>query len=202
VLILVRHGRTASNAAGRLLGRDDPPLDDVGVEQAAAVARRLGLLDPTTRVITSPLRRARATADVIAGEAATVEVDQRWIELDYGTFEGTPLHDVGSDIWARWRADPDFTPPGGESLRSVRARVEEACAELMVEAAQRDVIVVSHVSPIKAAVVSALGVGDEVTWRMFVAPCSVTRISARAHGPVLVSFNEVPLPPPYTDARR
>jgi broad specificity phosphatase PhoE len=68
--------------------------------------------------------------------------------------------------------------------------VAEACTELLVDAAERDVVVVTHVSPIKAAAVWAMGVGDEVTWRLYVAPGSITRIGCRPHGPVLLSFNE------------
>ena len=55
-----------------------------------------------------------------------------------------------------------------------------------------DVIVVTHVSPVKAAVAWSLGVGDEVAWRTFVAPGSITRIGARQGRPVLLSFNETP----------
>jgi broad specificity phosphatase PhoE len=71
-------------------------------------------------------------------------------------------------------------------------RVCAACDELIAESAERDVIVVTHVSPVKAATAWALGVGDDVTWRMYVAPGSITRIAPRAWGRVLTSFNETP----------
>ena len=79
-------------------------------------------------------------------------------------------------MWAAWRADSTWSPPGGESLAALGVRVRAACAGLVDEAAGRDVVVVTHVSPIKAAVAWALGVGDEVAWRMWVAPASITRI--------------------------
>ena len=83
MIILVRHGRTALNAAGMLVGRLDPPLDDVGERQAAAIGDALkGGVD---RVISSPLLRARQTAARIA---ADIEVDNRWIEVDYGQYDG------------------------------------------------------------------------------------------------------------------
>jgi len=193
VLIVVRHGQTLANARGLLLGRADPSLDAVGRDQAAAVAAALTPLDPRARVIASPLARARETAAIIAGERAIdIEIDERWIELDSGELEGTPVADVPADTWRRWRADPDFVPAGGESLRALGARVGEACGELLADAVDRDIVVVTHVSPVKAAVVWALGVGDEVTWRTYVAPGSITRITSRPFGPVLSGFNVTP----------
>jgi broad specificity phosphatase PhoE len=135
-----------------------------------------------------------ATAEILTGGVGDVEVDDRWIELDYGDLDGTPLKDVPPEVWTRWRADPDFVPAGGESLRALGKRVGDACTELLADAADRDIVVVTHVSPIKAAAAWALGVGDEVTWRLFVAPGSITRIAGRPHGAVLVSFNETAWP--------
>ena len=77
------------------------------------------------------------------------------------------------------------------SLVELGVRVRAACSDLAARAADADVVVVTHVSPIKAAVAWALGTGDEVTWRMYVAVASITRIRVTDRGPVLVSFNEV-----------
>jgi broad specificity phosphatase PhoE len=195
VLIVVRHGRTDANAAGLLLGRADPPLDAVGRGQASAVAAALAPLRRGTRIVSSPLRRARETAALIAREGP-VEIDERWVELDYGTYEGRPLADVPEDTWVRWRSDVSFAPEGGESIQSLGARVVSACAELLPDAEESDVIVVTHVSPVKAALAWALGVGDEIAWRSFVAPGSITRIGSRQGTPVLRSFNETPVHSP------
>jgi broad specificity phosphatase PhoE len=193
VLIVVRHGQTSANARGLLLGRADPSLDVVGRDQAAAVAAELTPLQPGTRIVASPLTRTRETAAIIAGESGIdIEIDERWIELDYGDLEGTPVADVPADTWRRWRADPTFVPAGGESLQSLGQRVSAACDSLLAHAVDRDIIVVTHVSPVKAAVVWALGVGDDVTWRTYVAPGSITRITPRPFGPVLSGFNVTP----------
>lgn len=183
MLIIVRHGRTPANAQGRLLGRDDPPLDLEGRDQAALVGAQL----QPDRVITSPLRRARETADCFG---LPVEVDERWIELDYGELEGTPTADVPAETWAEWRADVCYRPEGGESLRDLSERVAAACVDLADDARKRDVVVVTHVSPVKAAVSWALGVGCEVSWRTYVATASITRIGIGPWGPSLHSFNE------------
>jgi len=189
VLILVRHGQTAANAAGLLLGRLDVDLDDRGRTQADRLAAVLGV--PGVRVVSSPLCRARTTAAAIAGRSGgAVEVDDRWVEVDYGVVDGTPLAEVPAGMWERWRSDPEFVPEGGESLVAVARRVRAACEELAAEASFRDVVVVSHVSPIKAAVAWALGAPVSAVWRMYVAVASISRIAIGEVGPVLHSFNE------------
>lgn len=186
MLVLVRHGQTAENARGLLLGRLDPPLSEVGRQQAGALA---GVIPEDVLVVSSPLRRARETAEAFG---RPVVVDERWIELDYGALDGCRPDEVGEDVWRRWRADPTFVPGGGESLSELGKRVRSACDELVEEAAQHDVVVVTHVSPIKAAIAWALDVGDEIAWRMFVRDGSIARIRIDRRGPVLLSVNEMP----------
>jgi len=185
MLYVVRHGQTAANAAGQLLGRADVPLTDIGRRQAEALGAELR---PVDRVISSPLQRARDTA---ATFGRPVEIDDRWTELDYGIYDERPLAEVPSEMWQKWRGDAEYAPPEGESLASVGRRVRAACADVATSAVEADVVVVSHVSPIKAAVAWALDVGDAVTWRMFVAVASITRVAITERGPVLRSFNEV-----------
>jgi probable phosphoglycerate mutase len=185
VLILVRHGRTAANAAGLLQGRLDNPLDDIGEAQAVATAAALGRVD---RVITSPLQRARSTAEAIGGD---VVVDERWVELDYGLFDGQAQGDLAADVWDHWRADPEYAPPGGESLAELDRRVAAALDELSHDAQHRDIVVVSHVSPIKAAIAWAVGSTVGVmSWRCRLDVASICRIAVTPRGPVMISFNE------------
>lgn len=185
MLLLVRHGQTAENARGLLLGRQDPALSETGRRQAAALAR---MISPA-RVVSSPLRRARQTAEAFG---QPVVVDERWIELDYGNLDGCRPDEVPDDVWARWRADASFVPGGGESLTALGNRVRSACEELRAEAAEHDVVVVSHVSPIKAAIAWALAVDDDIAWRMFVRDGSIARVAIVEHGPLLLGFNEMP----------
>ncbi|MDT7629773.1 MAG: alpha-ribazole phosphatase [Pseudonocardiales bacterium] len=192
MLILVRHGQTDANARGLLLGRADPPLNETGYRQACALA---AALPRAKRIVSSPLTRARQTAALLAGappgttDVEGVEVDARWIEMDYGDLDGRPASALDETSWRTWRQDPDFVPAGGESLAAVCARVREACLELADEAASADVVVVSHVSPIKAAITWALGVGHEVGWRMFLTDAAVCRIDTSGRVPLLLAFN-------------
>ena len=184
MLIVVRHGRTDANRAGLLLGRADPDLDDLGRRQAQAVADAVG---PVDAVVSSPLRRTRQTA---AAFDVRVEVDERWVELDYGEWDGTPAAEIPKATWARWRSDPHFAPPGGESLSELGVRVRSACADMAEAARDQTIVVVTHVSPIKAALAWALGVGDEISWRTFVTPASIMRVAVGPGGQSLHGFND------------
>lgn len=184
VLILVRHGRTPANASRLLQGRLDNELDTVGRHQAAAIAAALG---PVDHVVASPLARAQQTA---AAFGHAVHLDERWLEIDYGALDGTPIADVPEEVWQRWRSDVDYVPAGGESHRQLFERVMPACEELLDRSRSERVVVVSHVSPIKAAIGWALGLPRSVAWRCFLEQASISRIGADPHGPVLRSFNE------------
>lgn len=140
-------------------------------------------------MVCSPLQRSRQTADAFG---LPVTVDDRWIEVDYGVYDGLALDAVPGEVWANFRADLAWAPEGGESLLHLSERVTAACEELRDEAAEHDVIVVSHVSPIKAAIGWSLGAAPETLWRMFVEVASVSRIGIGGDGqPLLRSFNEV-----------
>ncbi len=190
-VVFVRHGQTDANRNGVLLGRLDPPLNDAGREQASAVAARVSRLEPV-RVVTSPLVRAVETAEIVASACAVreVDVDARLIEVDYGEYDGLPLGELPEDLVWKWRNDADFAPPGGESLASVGKRMGEYTREVLDTLADGPVVAVSHVSPIKAAVLWALGLPDLYAWRLRLDNASVTRLAPGPDGPVLLSFNE------------
>ena len=145
----------------------------------------------------SPLTRTTQTARLL-GLDVPPGVEGRAIELDYGALDGERLVDVDPKVWQRWLTEPTFTPEGGESLADLGRRVEGLVEELFAtkgEGARSrdgDVVVVSHVSPIKAAVAWALGADELVAWRLRLSTGSVTRIDMGPHGPQVVSFNETP----------
>ena len=187
MLILVRHGRTPANAAGLLQGRLNQDLDELGERQAQAVARMVESTVPVDAVIASPLKRAQQTA---AAFGLPVETDDRWLEVSYGKYEGTSLGDISSEVWRRWIEDFDFVPEGGESLTALDERVRGACDDLIERAAEQNVVVVSHVSPMKSAVAWALGVDIGISWNCHLDHASVCRIRFRGSRPVLQTFNE------------
>lgn len=189
-LIFVRHGQTEANRTGVLLGRLDPPLNATGRAQITAVAERIAALDPV-RVLTSPLLRARESADLIAAPCALgVEVDERLVEVDYGEYDGVVLAELPADLVHRWRNDAGFAPPGGESLASVQERMTRFGEEWLGRLADGPVVAVSHVSPIKAAVCWALDLPPLHAWRFRLDNATITRLAPGPDGPVVLSFNE------------
>lgn len=179
-LVLVRHGEVDANREMRYLGRGDPSLNHTGRRQAEALAASLAALAPD-RILTSPLARARATADVIAARTGSVpRTDPRLREMDFGDWEGltrTEVLGLGErsqrDLLA-WEADPELAPPHGESLAAVQTRVLELANELVAAAAGSTAALVSHVGPIKALLCAALGLGLAATRRVFLDPASVS----------------------------
>jgi probable phosphoglycerate mutase len=152
-LLLARHGQTADNAGGLILGHRDPPLTELGRRQAAelgAAARAAGV----AAVWCSPLQRARVTADAVAATTgAAVTVDADLIESDRGDWEGRTLAELSdaepSPFRAFLDADEGFTFPGGESLASQVARTRRALDR--VAAGPQPALVVAHVGTIRAA---------------------------------------------------
>ena len=132
---LVRHGQTASSARMAYSGRSDIPLTDTGREQARQAAQQLAGAG-VDAVITSPLIRARDTAQAIAAATgAPLIVDERLTEVDYGPFEGLDRSGARDQIGAAfdaWRADPFGAPvPGMEPLAGALQRARAATADAL-----------------------------------------------------------------------
>ena len=197
-VILLRHGQSEANAAGLLAGRRDYGLTQLGREQARACGQLLGSGAGGTvvRVLSSPASRCCDTAaPVAAALGLDVEVAPEWAELDYGTWDGRRLADVSAEQWARWRSDDTWAPPGGESLVVVQERVGLALVALGrpggSDAASEDdvTVIVSHVSPIKAAMCWALGVGPAVSWRVRLEPAAWVELTLSP--PTLVAVSSI-----------
>ena len=187
MIVFARHGQTAPNRDGLVLGRADPELTEEGRRQAERLAEALAG-EPVSAILTSPLLRARQTAEAVGAACGLpVTVDDRLVEIDWGTWEGRPAGSLAVTDVDRWRAD-DGTAPEGESLASLSGRVESFCLDTLDD--HGHVVAVSHVSPIKAAAAWALGVDGTIAWRMFLGLASITRVGQGKSSPVLLSFNE------------
>ena len=184
-IYVCRHGRTEANASGLLLGRADPPLDDVGRGQADRIA---AALPASVRVISSPLARCVQTAQALGVE---VEISDALIELDYGDFDLTSMGDIPAATMEEWQSNPDFAPPNGESLQQLADRVGGFLDALVASAEGEDIALFTHVSPIKAAIAWALDVGIGISWRSHVAQASISVIEISRRGPSLHAFNRV-----------
>ena len=155
------------------------------------------MLDNVTAVWTSPLARARATAS-LALPHLDAHVKESFIEVDYGTLDGQPLSAVSSEQWRVFEHDHTVAFGGGESLASVDQRVHAELDALLADTSSllhrkdEHLAIVSHVSPIKSAMVWALGVPGSVAWRMQLSNGSITTITTRSSTPALLHYNVVP----------
>jgi broad specificity phosphatase PhoE len=194
VTALLRHGQTPMSVQKRYAGRTDAPLTEVGVQQAAAAAKRLASAGLGV-IVTSPLLRTVQTAQVVAAvTGAAVVTDDGFRETDFGAWEGLTFAEV-RERWpaeiSAWMADPEVAPPGGESFTDVSARVTAALDRVLAARAGQTVLIVSHVTPIKMLVAAALLAPPAALYRMHLDLAALSEIDWYADGPaVLRSFND------------
>ena len=155
-LLLVRHGETDANVAGIWQGATDHPLNERGLAQARAVAERLAREEAqVTAVYTSPLRRARQTAEIIAQALGDLPVheDPDLSEYNLGEWEGLTYQELRYErrLWDRMREDPHWAPPGGESAYQFAMRVLAAFQRIAERHQGETVVVVGHGGAIATA---------------------------------------------------
>jgi probable phosphoglycerate mutase len=197
-LVLLRHGRTAWNAAGRAQGHADVELDELGHEQAAAAAPYLASLEPSA-IWTSDLARARQTCSYVekATGLAAAE-DPRLREFDVGARQGLTIPEFAErypEEHANWlTGDGTFRLPGAENHDDVEARMLPAlrsCLEAL--AAGRTGIVVTHGACLKVGVVALLGWPRELAMSLRgIDNCAWVTVeeTALGSGLRLVGYNE------------
>jgi len=161
VFFLLRHGETEWNRERRIMGRRPVPLSEQGRAQLLSLAPHLANLG-ITRVWTSPLARARGTAELIAAEIGGLPVvdDEGLTEVHYADWEGKTFRDLVDDpVFHALRRDPLGTafPGGGETLLEVRERVFDAMARIAAASAGEPAIVVSHGDPLRLVLCGCLG---------------------------------------------
>lgn len=188
-IVLVRHASTDWSGT-RYCGVSDPPLSEAGRLEALRVARVLAeQVGPETRIVTSPSRRAVATAMAIADAvgADPVEVDSRWREADLGVAEGRTYDELaaiapalaanlaGGSLAVDW--------PDGETHAALEARVASAWRDLA--RAGRPAVVVTHAGPFMHAL--ALVGGRAIEPGDLVEPAAAVHVHLSAEGPSTTS---------------
>ena len=177
-IILVRHAATSWSGV-RYCGISDPPLSPTGLADARRLAVSLSRdLPADVRVVSSPSRRAVATATAIveAAHLPGVELDARWREADVGIAEGRTFDELSAiapDVAAALaRGDLEIDWPGGETHSSLAARVADAWADLV--AIGRPAVVVTHAGPFMHA--RALGEDRPISRDDLVEPAATGRV--------------------------
>ncbi|MFA5708005.1 histidine phosphatase family protein [Mycolicibacterium sp.] len=196
-VILLRHGRSASNTAQRLAGRSEGvDLDLTGHEQARALVDRLGAA-PVRMIVRSPLLRCDRTVQPLAATLGLAPIiDERLLEVDYGTWTGRSLADLSKEpLWAVVQHHPSAAVfPGGEGLAHVQARavgaVREHDARLAAHAGGDALwIACTHGDVIKSVLADALGAHLDSFQRITVDPASLSVIRYTPLRPFVIHVN-------------
>jgi probable phosphoglycerate mutase len=183
-ILLVRHGETAWNREGRYQGRTDVPLSPDGEAQVTALAARLASL-PIDVAVSSPLVRARRTAEVVLGTRPTrLELEPELIEISHGAWEGqlsTDVEAAHAEMLDTWRMRPDRDVPAGpdaETLGDVEARawpVFERIADRL--RGEETALVAAHDAVNRVLLCRLLGLPLTRVWAFRQAPATLNVIS-------------------------
>ena len=167
-ILLARHGVTSWNRERRFQGCSDIPLTDEGRHQAARLAARVALWKPH-RIVTSPLRRARETAEAVSqacGGTPLCEEHEGFREMSFGVWEGLTVEqlvqEAGENLHV-WSRDPGkYTPPEGEPFGRTQQRALAALEPLLSGGALEErILVVAHGGILTALVLALLACPPE-----------------------------------------
>jgi len=157
----VRHGETAFNKAGKVMGQLDEPLDADGIRQSHELAEKIDR--DFQRLFCSPLQRARQTAEIL-NEKLHLEIEIRGElhERDFGSLAGKTLAEMNKQtedaIAKKDEANEyDYRPYGGESAEDVKARINRFLDFLRQDHADHKVLVVTHTGIIRLLYLICLG---------------------------------------------
>ena len=193
-IYIVRHGETMWNAEGRIQGHTDVGLTDRGREQARAAARRLSGFS-FDAAYCSDMSRTRETAQIILGERATQLNELATLrEYNKGVFEGlTPeeYRERYPDLYeASLVNDPDFAPPGGETIRQCQARMAGFVEFLRERHSDGEVLVVGHGGSLRSGIVALLGFPLEANWKFVMGNCALSIIRVYPDNAVMHLYND------------
>jgi broad specificity phosphatase PhoE/ribonuclease HI len=191
-IVLVRHGETDHTTEKRFSGglaSSNPGLNERGRAQVRATAEWLApLADQVDAVVTSPVRRTRESAEILAEVLGKHEIDVEdgFAEMEFGAWDGLTFSEVAErhkDDLDAWLGSLESAPHGGESFQHVQERVLAGLERTLQAHTGRTVVVVSHVTPIKTLVAHALDAPLQSVYRMELSPASVTVVSFFGGGP-------------------
>lgn len=193
---MVRHGRTVWSETGQHTGVTDVPLTGAGEHEVRRL-RPLLADHPVDLVLTSPLGRARRTAELLGWADAQVEPDLA--EWDYGGYEGRTTDDISAELGRPWRIWSDPVPAGaspGESIEQVARRADAVLARLAgVLAEGRRVALVGHGHALRVLAARWLGEAPEFGALLALSAGSLSGLGHEHERPVIDFWNLRPADP-------
>ncbi|MGB8648936.1 MAG: histidine phosphatase family protein [Anaerolineae bacterium] len=168
--ILIRHGETNWNKEDRFRGRSDVSLNAIGQEQANQIARQF-MNRKIDAVYSSPLPRALETAAPLAAlHNLQVEPRAELLDIDYGGWEGLSAEEAQAknpELWEAWLKAPGRVRfPGGESVRQVRNRIENALHSMSEDHLGETIALFSHRVTCHVILCHVLGLPNDALWRV------------------------------------
>jgi broad specificity phosphatase PhoE len=190
---LIRHGAypLLNQALG---GRGNHGLSEEGRAQAARIARRLADR-PIGAVVSSPVQRARETAEPIAAlMGLEPRIDPAFTEIDFAAWSGKRFADLADDpAWRSWNSFRGTAGvPGGETMLAVQARALAGLSRLAVRYPDAELAVVSHADVIKAVLTHVLGAPLDLMRRLEISPGSISQLALRADDATVLAINLIP----------
>jgi phosphoserine phosphatase len=191
-IMLIRHGETSWNKEEIFRGRADVELNETGLRQAQLLAEYLAG-EKISAVYSSPLKRARQTAEQIAGyQRLDVTVAPELNDFDFGQWQGLPLELVKKEfptLFEEWRNYPHLVKiPGAENLEEVRKRALPLINKV-VKGDQGIVVLVSHRVINKVLICALPGLDNSNFWNISVDTCGITTFNHESNRFVLVRHN-------------
>lgn len=196
-IVFVRHGKSVWNLDFRYQGRTDIELCQEGIEGAFRVAKRLKQF-PAEVIISSPLKRAFATAEIISSECGGVPVEKEplLIEADFGKLEGKTIQEVneiyGKKFFMQWKKNLlDNTSFGGESAEEIISRHQKFVKKLL-ERREKNIVLVGHGAEARALFIALLGEApSSIFWKCAVENCSISTFLQKGESFFLYTLNDM-----------
>jgi len=193
-VLLARHGQTQSNVTGFFMGWSDEDINDLGYTQAHSLAFRLASL-PIDSVYTSPLKRARNTALILAKpHNLDLKVLDDLIEIKLGDWQGLHMDEISQkwpELWKQSRIDPsEVTMPNGESFQQVTERAARAFEMIVSDNQDKQVAMVTHDVVIRVLVAHILGASNSIYRQFEINNASLSTIRVTNGKARLITLND------------
>jgi broad specificity phosphatase PhoE len=194
-IILTRHGQTEWNQVERFRGRAEIPLNETGLIQAKATARKIAATWLPVAIYTSPMGRAVKTGEAIAEPfGLNVQPVDGLNDLDYGDWQGLSPAEVETrwpDALDTWYRTPHLAQiPCGESLASLAERTSAAVRSVIRQHPQETVVLVGHDSVNRAILLDALGLPLSRYWHLAQGTCAINVLETQNGDFTVISMNE------------
>lgn len=179
-VFLIRHGQTDSSLKNKLCGRTDEPLNSNGIHEVKRLITFLRIKNKPDIIITSPLIRAKQTAEIIADNYNITPIESKELrEIDFGEWEGLTFNEIKNkqpDEFIKWMKHPDkFTPTNGESIIDLNKRINNFMNKVVDNSEKNSTIyLITHGGPIRSALINTLKILPSSYWNIKISHGSVT----------------------------